>query len=486
MNTSSLAKSAGRAALWQILGGGIQTLVRLGASVFLARALKPSDFGLFGMALLFRDFLVHIGAMGMTSGIVVKKNVSQEDLNTCFWTMAGVRSCMFFMAILGAPLAALFFKEPRVIPVIQIVALCFIIQILSIIPNTLLIKELRFKSLNIINAIGALIESSLAVFFALKTDLAYWSLVIALLISNVFINLSIFASAIWLPRLKFNKHSFQYLFRFGIHGLAFSTMNYLIQNLDYLIVGRLLGAYQLGLYEFAYRIPHLVFDRISRPVGGVVFPALSKVQDDNNKIFTGYVKSVKFVTLIAFPMLFGLAAVADILVPVLWGEQWLSIIKPLQILCLCAALRCIFQPMGSIFYCKNRPELQSKIAFVNLIFTAISVSILGYFYGLIGVAIGMLVSCLPSFVFLWYAFHMLLRSHFLILLKELWPIIFSSLLCLFGAFGVKKLFFIINLNKQLILPISIIAGGIVYLLCILILFNSLVKEIFEKIKLVFK
>ncbi|GAB6162468.1 lipopolysaccharide biosynthesis protein [Desulfothermus naphthae] len=484
MNTSSLVRSSGKAALWQILGGGWQTLVRLGASVFLARALKPSDFGLFGMALLFRDLLVHIGAMGMASGIIVKKNVSQEDLNTCFWTMAAVRCCLFLIAFLGAPLVALFFKESRVVPVIQIVAFCFIIQIFSIIPNTLLIKELRFKSLNLINGIGVFLESSLAVFLAINTDLAYWSLVIALLVSNLFINLAIFASAIWWPRFNFNKESFNYLFRFGIHGLFFSIISYLRQNLDYLLVGRLLGSYQLGLYEFAYRIPHLVFDRISRPVGSVVFPALSKVQDDNNKIFTGYVKSVKFVTFIAFPMLFGLAAVADILVPVFWGEQWLSIIKPLQILCLCAALRCIFQPIGSIFYCKNRPDLQSKIAFINLIFTAISISILGYFYGLIGVALGMLVSCLPSFIILWYAFHVLLEKNFFMLFKELWPIIFSSLMCLFGTFWVKKLCLIFHLNIQIVSLITIFSGAIIYVICIFILFNSLIKEIFKNIGLI--
>jgi len=485
MNTS-LTQSAGRAALWQILGGGWQTLVRLGASVFLARALKPSDFGLFGMAILFQEFLLHIGAMGMATGIIIKKDVTKEDLNTCFWTLAGVRLCLFLIGFFGAPIAGLFLKEPRVVPVIRVIAFCFIIQILGMIPNTLLMKELRFKSLNIISAIAVFLESSLAVFLALKFNLAYWALVIALVVSTIFVNLTVFACVIWLPKFKFNKDSFRYLFRFGIHGLGFSVASYLRQNLDYLLVGRLLGAYQLGLYEFAYRIPHLVFDRISRPVGSVVFPVLSKVQNDNERIFAGYVKAVKFVALVAYPMLFGLAAVADILVSVLWGKQWLSIIKPLQILCLCAALRCLFQPMGSIFYCKNRPDLQSKIGFITLIFTAIFVGVLGYFYGLIGVSIGMLLSVFPLFIVLWYCCYFMLKVDFFILFKELWPIVLASLLCACSAFFIRELLMVCYLDIRVVLPVAVFSGALVYVLTICFLFRSLAEEIFKNIRLIFE
>jgi len=289
----------------------------------------------------------------------------------------------------------------------------------------------------------------------------------------------------WLPNLVFNRKVFKYLFRFGFHTWAFSIANYLKQNIDYFIVGRFLGSYKLGLYEFAYRIPHLVVERISRPVGEVVFPALSAVQEDNEKIYNGYVKAVKFVILITFPMLFGLAAVADIVVPVLWGNQWLPIIKPLQILCVCAALRCLFQPAGSIFYCKNRPDLQSKIGIVTLIFTAISVAILGHFYGLIGVAIGMLLSCLPSFVVLWYVFHTLLQVNLFRFIKELWPVILASLLCAAGAYFCKKLFIILSLDIKIVLLGSIFSGILSYLLCIFVLFRSLVKEIHKNVKLIF-
>ena len=91
---SSLTQRAGRAALWQIAGGGWQTLVRVGASIYLARVLKPSDFGLFGMAFLYQELLVTALSIGCGTGLIVKKDLD-EDLSTSFWLSCTVRTIIF-------------------------------------------------------------------------------------------------------------------------------------------------------------------------------------------------------------------------------------------------------------------------------------------------------------------------------------------------------------------------------------------------------
>ena len=486
MRDASLTQRAGRAALWQILGGSWQTLVRLGASVFLARALKPSDFGLFGMAFLYQELLVAALSLGFGTGLIVKKELSDIDLSTNFWMSCVIRICLFLVVFLSAPLAAIFWKESRVEPLIRVISFSLLISIIGLVPETLSVKKLKFDKINIIRALSIFLESLIAVILVFMTNLSYWSLAIAMLVNVLFYNFSLWISEkCWLPKFIFDREVFKYLFRFGFYNWGFCIMNYLRQNLDYLLVGRFLGSYELGLYEFAYRIPHLVFNRISRPVGTVVFPALSKVQDNNEKIFIGYVKAVKFVSLITFPILFGLAAVADILVPVLWGNQWLPIVRPLQILCLCAALRCLFQPIGSIFYCKNRPDIPFKVSAVTLIFTVIFVSILGRFYGLVGVAIGMLLSVLPAFVVLFFTFRFMLNVNPFRLFKTLYPIIMSSLFCGIGAFFAKKMIFSVHLNIKIVLILSIFSGALIYLLSLFLLFPSLIRDIFKNIELIF-
>ena len=480
VDKDALTRSAGRGAFWQIMGGGWQTVVRLAASTVLARVLAPEDFGLFGMALLAQGLISHIGALGMGTGIIAKKDVSEDDLCTCFWTMAGMRFVLFIATFAIAPLAAAFFDTPKVIWVLRAVSFTFLFSILSAVSTTLLQKQLRFGNLVVINGLSALLESGIAVALALLTDFRYWALVFAMLISSLFMHLTIFVWVKWYPKFKFSKESFRYLFRFGINNLGFSIVNYFHQNIDYLLVGRLLGTASLGFYEFAYRIPHLIQVRFARPVGGVVFPALSKVQDSNERLIAGYVKAVKYIALSAFPVLGGLAVLADLIVTVLWGGKWMPIVVPLRILCLCAAIRCSMQPLGSIFLCKDRPDIPFKFGLVRLVFTFFVVGVLGYLYGLNGVAGGMLASTLPAIYIFHLAFKMT-ESSPLKLLSALWvpaAATGTSMLCAYGMTLGLKLF---ELAQWSVLVCSVLAGVAGYVVCLFGLFPVASKEILETI-----
>ena len=329
--------------------------------------------------------------------------------------------------------------------------------------------------MNIIQGITALLESALAVILAVFTDLGYWALVIAMLVQLIVNESIIFMVSKWRPKFIFSKESFSYLFRFGINGLGFSVTNYLRQNLDYLLVGRLLGTYTLGLYEFAYRIPHLIQNRISRPVGSVVFPSFSKIQDDNRALVRGYCRVVKYVSLISFPLLFGLAAVAHLAVPIVWGDQWLPIITPLRLLCLCAALRIAVQPLGAVFNCKNRPDLPFKISSLSLVWTAFVVGGLGFYYGVNGVALGMILSVFPGYISICIAFRMIDGSPYQ-LLKSVWPVFTSSLFCALSAYSVSILCKTIALPVAVSLLISILTGAVFYILTILLVFPDMAKE----------
>ena len=486
MAEESLGIKAGRAALWQIAGGGWQTLVRLGASIYLARALRPSDFGLFGMALLYQELLVTALSLGFGTGLIVKKDLSEEDLSTAFWLSCTVRIIIFLAVFLSAPLAALFWKEPRVEPVIRAVSLTLLFQIIGMVPGTLATKHLQFKKINIIRAIAILLESTTVIILVAFTSLTYWALVIGMMLNVLFYNVALWiSSGCWLPKINFHKDSFRYLFRFGFYAWLFGITNYLKQNVDYFLVGRLLGSHQLGLYEFAYRLPHLVLDRISRPVGNVLFPAFSKIQDDNEKLFNSYINAVKYVCLVCYPILFILAAISDILVPLFWGRQWTPIVVPLQILCLCAALRLLVQPMGYIFYCKNRPDIPYKTSSLVLFFSVIIIGLLGYFYGLLGIACGMLFSVFPSIVVLFLVFLYLLRVNPFKFLLSLFPVFASSLCSYLVVLVVKKIFFVIKFDSLGVLIVSSLVGLLVYLGFIFFLFPFIIKEIIQKIKSAF-
>ena len=467
----SLKIKAAHSALWQLLGGGWLSIVRLVASFFLARALTPEDYGIFGVAILMRMFIERLGSVGgISNGLIAKKNTNDADVHTCFWFMALVRVSLFVITLLVAPIGGWFFNDERVVTVVRVISLTFLFSILGGVPATLLGKDLKFKELNIIRCSYAVLETSLSVFLALNTSLGYWVLVIGAVLNSFFSQLTCLVVARWMPRFVFSRDSFKFLYRYAVNGLGFSFTDYLKQNLDYILVGRLLGTASLGLYEFAYRIPHMVQDQISKPVGDVVFPALSKVKDSNDRLVSGYIRSVKYVCFLSFPLLFGLVSVADVAIPLMWGDQWLSMINPLRILCVCAALRLLVQSLSALYLCKDRPDIPFKISLFELVWTVLSVGILAYHYSIIGVAFGMMLSVLPSYYFLWHAFKMLSSSTSR-LAAQIFPSFLCSIICMAFSFTVSQYLQQLGYPLFLVLISSVTSGAAAYILSFFTLFK---------------
>ncbi|WP_017444359.1 lipopolysaccharide biosynthesis protein [Gayadomonas joobiniege] len=481
MTDENLTRSAGSAAFWQLFGGGASAFIRLTASIFLARLLTPHDFGIFGMALLAYEFVSYaVSCAGIGSAIVAKKEVTQADLSTSFWSIALVKFVMFLLAFLGAPLAGEFWKSDEIVPVLQVISFTFLISALDSVSNTLLIKRLKFKTINIINVVICLLESVGAVILAYTTDLGYWSLVITMLAGSFVTALLMFVLAGWQPSLEFDKRSFKYQFRFGINGLGFSIVNYLNQNLDYLIVGRMLGTSALGLYEFAYRIPHLLQLRVVQPIGNALFPLLAKVQDDDDKLITGYAKAAAILSFITFPLLVGLAAVADILVPLMWGEQWVSIVIPLQILCASALLRVVPQASGAVLLNRNRPDLPFKISVLSLLITAALLFFLGQKMQLNGVALAMTLGTIPHYLGVYYAFK-LTNGKVGYLLSQLAPVIVASIVCGGMAMLTKEMLMANTGSMLFALFAAILVGALSYLIVLVYLFSRFFKGILTQI-----
>jgi O-antigen/teichoic acid export membrane protein len=177
----------------------------------------------------------------------------------------------------------------------------------------------------------------------------------------------------------------------------------------------------------------MAFNRVAIPVSNIMFPILSKVQTSNERLATGYIKTAKYIAIILFPALLGLAAVANPAVAVLWGQKWLPVVVPLQILCLRSAIQSVVRPVLPVFLCKNRPDIPFKFSLCTLVFTCAAVTGLGWYFGLVGVALGMLVSIAPYFVLLWLAFHITeapLKRLFLALVPPAASATVSSLLAM--------------------------------------------------------
>lgn len=484
-DSNKLKQKAGRGASWKLFNGFVNMFVRLGASIVLARLLFPSDFGIVGMALIVQNFIQQIGTLGMGAGVVAKKEITQDDLSTVFWTDAASRLIMFLVLYLGAPFAALFFETPELTDVLKFTSLFILVSIVGSVQGVILSRRLDFRAQVVIGIIATILNSSLAILFALVFSWGYWSLVVSNFIANVFTAIARFLYVRWLPSLTFNKKSFRYMFRYGINGLGTSAAGYLFQNIDYLVVGKILGPSSLGFYEYAYRIPHMLHEKISKPVSGVIFPVLSKVQSNNRILVSGYAKAARYISILTFPLLIGLCALAEPFVELMWGIKWMSIVWPMRILCILTMFRCVFGGLHSIYMCKDRPDIPFKIKVVRTVIAFVCVASLGSIYGINGVALGMLFSAFPVFFEVWLVGRMT-QSTMRDLLGGLFAPLLSSVLCGIAAFFVFKILLHANYPLWLQLVTGILSGAIVYILSAFLLFKDYTNQAIEELFLIFK
>jgi len=383
---------------------------------------------------------------------------------------------MFFILFYSAPFLAIFFNNSNLSSVLRIVGSVFIITGFGAVSQTLLTKKLSFGKLALIRLVGTILESGTAVYLVLTTDLRYWALVFGMLLSSLLVNLLMIISYRWFPSFIFNKQSFAYLFKFGINSMGSSIFSYFATNIDYWAVAKLLGTKMLGFYEFSYRIPHIISERLSSPAGSVFFPVLASGDRTDERLSYAYLKGTRHVAWILFPCFGGLAIIAHLVVEVLWGKKWLPIVPSFQILCLAAGIGCFWWLHRGVFLAKERPDLPFKLNIVQFMFTAIFVVFLCYEFGIIGAAIGMAMSRGVNFISAWIVMKMVSGKYIEWLLTLIRP--FCSTLFMMGIVFVTYCFAMrFQIPNILGLVLCISVGVISYVAIGYVLFKKEFLEI---------
>lgn len=451
-----------RGVSWTAVSQVLSQVSTFAATIVLARILAPKDFGVVGMAALFIGLVTIMGEIGMGAAIVQRKSISQRQLDTVFWTGLAVGILAFLFSFAAAPLAVEFFGEPMAGQVVRVTALAFVIDALGSVHQVLLSKEMRFNLLARAEIFGAVVYTVVAIGLALL-GAGVWAIVIGQIVRAIAENLGMWILEPWRPRFEFSYDDFRGLFAFGARIWGFNFVNYLRENVDNFVIGRLLGSASLGFYALAYNLANLPRRQMSSIVSRVTFPAFSKAQDNDSFIREAYTKVLRYVSLITFPLLGGLAVLAPQLIPVIYGDQWIPAIVPLQLLCGVGMLYSVGSTVGSVFLAKGRPDLQFRIGLVVLCILTVIV-LVSVRWGLVGVAAGVLVYAMTSWLIGQSFANRLISLRMPTYLRSLAP---ASIACavMVAALGIARPFV---LHSGLLGPIpwlvcAVLAGAAIYI-----------------------
>ena len=380
---------------WNSLSMIVRQTSQFVATAVLARLLLPSDFGLVGMAAIVTGLVYSVREMGLSAAIVQREELDQMHLSSSFWANIIGGLVLFGLCASVAPLAARFFKNPVVGPVLIISSTSLVISSPGVVHRATLLRSLRFKAIAAAEVGTSLAYGLLAITMA-ALGFGVWSLVGGTLFGSA-VGVALWWSVLrWRPAMRFSPQKFLELFKFGANVMGSGLVGYFSQNVDYLVIGRRLGAFPLGIYTLAFKLISFPLTRVSYMVTDVTFPAFSRIQGEDARLRRGYTKTVRYLSLIIFPLLSGLMILAPEFISVIYGPKWTPAILPLRIMCVLGLLKGVGTTVGSVLKAKGRPDVELKYNFIFLAGMILAV-FLGSRYGIAGVALG--ITALALFAF---------------------------------------------------------------------------------------
>ncbi|MBD2722184.1 lipopolysaccharide biosynthesis protein [Hymenobacter armeniacus] len=370
---------------WSTAATVVMAVLQLGYTGVMARLLAPAAFGLVALAGVVIRFGTYFSQIGLEHALVQKPDMTDEDVRAAFTSAALLGGVCALALAVGAPLARLVFDEPAVVPLVRLMGLGLFFNGLSATALSILRRRMAFRALAIIETTAyVLAYGGLGIAMA-WAGWGVWSLVVANLAQGLLVALLAYAVTRHSLRLYFRWAHYRPLLAYGTRITFTSFIEFITSSLDTLLIGRLLGAALLGVYNRASMLITLPLYLLTRSVSRVIFPAFSQVQADRAKLGGVYLGSITLVAAGILPLGAGVAVAAPVLVRAVLGPGWEAAVPVLRILCAAVPLSLITMFAGIV--CDARAALTAKI---NANLLALCSLVLFFFflrgYGLAGFA----------------------------------------------------------------------------------------------------
>ncbi len=467
---------------------GVSQLFRYGLQfvilAVLARVLTPADFGIISVAIIFSNLFIVFNELGLIQAIIQAKFIENTHLVVCFWTSLVMAVLCFLGVALASPFAADFFHSSSIKTILTLYSLKFIIDSLGFVPEAMLRRNLDFKRLAYVDIKEIVVYGVVSVTLAVK-GLGAFSIVLGYLCSSLLRTVLLWKTRVFVVTFTFDKKSFYELFRYGKHITGFRIINYFLANLDYFIVGRFFGVFELGCYTLAFNISNFPREKLSSIVNNVAFSVFSKIQDDTERMRRGYLKIITYVSIAVFPLLIGMSVLAAQAVSVILTHKWDGMILPLQVLSLGGCFFAVTTFIGIIFNSSGRPELSFQFAVLALPVMASAV-IIGSRFGIPGVACGVslyaLIMNVTGQIMVSKILKMKLRDYYGALIPALTGSIIMSL-SLWQYLRLQKEFF--RMPESILLLTCVVVGAVIYLSVLFVSSRQIINELLKTMRRVF-
>ena len=320
-----------------------------------ARILDPRDFGIFAVALTAYAIVSAIGEFGVAS-CLIRADLDIDSLAPTMVSVSLLTSAMLAgaMVVFAQPIAAALGSAYAAGPV-RVMALAVLLTGIFAVPSAQLVRDFKQDKLFLVNIISFVPSTAVLVLLA-KTGsgaMAFaWSRVLGQLIVGC--GILVVVPKHYLPGLA--RSAFGVLIKFGLPLAAANFINYILLNVDYALVGHLMGAVALGTYVLAFNVASWPSSLLGAMINNVAMPAFSRVKHDASLLRDSIASSLCALSLVVVPICGALMALARPLVLTLYGQKWAGSAAVLSVLALYSAISIVCLLFANILASMGRTK----------------------------------------------------------------------------------------------------------------------------------
>lgn len=426
--------------------------------IVLARILDPEHYGVLSMMLIFTTLANVFIQRGFNTALVQNKDVTEEDYSSVFWVTMTVAAFLYGILFFSAPLIAKFYNMPDLTAPFRVLCLVLFPGGLNSVQLAKVSRKLDFKKVFRSNILAILISGAVGIVSALM-GAGLWALVLQKLLNVGIACLIMWITVKWRPKAVFNVARVKVLFSYGWKILVSGLIDSLYQELRSLVIGKKYSAGMLGYYNRGKQFPQFIINSIDAAVKGVLLPSLSRYQSEKDRLKNMMRTTITVSAFVIFPMMAGLAGVADALVGILLTDKWLPCVPYMQIYCFTLAFHPVHSCNLQAINATGRSDIFLKLEVIKKIIGVIALVIaVACFNSPIAIAMTGIVTTLINCFVNAYPNRKLVGYSYKEQMLDILPAFTAAVL----MFGVVLLIPLLQLNRYATIAVQIVAGVAVY------------------------
>lgn len=447
-------------------------------SIILARLIAPDVYGTLAIVSVFVSLAQSFVQSGLATALVQNQDTSESDYSTVFYISEVIALLAIIVLYFVTPIIADVYDSMAIILPLRVFSLSLLVGAFNSVQTAKMQREMRFKEMMVCNVIATIFSGIIGIFAAVK-GFGLWALVVYEMSNQVIVTIAMLLYGKWIPRFYFSIERAKVLYGFGWKLLISSLLTNVYNEARTLVVGYKYSSADLAYYNKGYQFPSIIANTLDVSIQSVMLPVMSREQDKKvllrSRLKNTLALSVFFVT----PVMLGLAAVANTLIPLLLGDLWAPCVPLLCVFCISELMLPIKSSNLSLLKAIGRSDLYMKTEFIRriIMILVLAVSIFCFDSVLI-IAVGYAFSAWLDTYIIAAAVNEQIDYSWLQQMRTVW----KSLFCGFVMYGIVNCMNRVPVQPVALLALQILVGAVVYLAMSAIMKNDSFRIVLEKCK----